>query len=305
MNYTYIVIVFIFILLLIILSIAVNYGLKVTLMYDRKDKQKMLEELWHNFKTDYRLYQHLEAEEVVIKSNDNLNLKGVYHNVYPNSKKVIIINHGYTANRYVGYQFTDVFFEEGYNVLLIDMRSHGESDGKFASYGYNEANDIGCWVKYIKNRVGNDAYIGLHGQSMGAASVMIYGGTHFSEVKFVIEDCGFTTAKEAIKSQFSQAKIPHWPLYDLIRLKAKVLYKFDLNKISPRDIISNSPIPILFIHGNNDTIVPPWMGKDLYENKMGEKDKLYLVEGAGHMESCCTDKEKYKSVIRTFLNDIE
>lgn len=304
MNYTYLIVAFVLISLFIMLHISVNYGLKVVLMYKRKDKKKMLEELWYNFKTDYRLYQHLPSEEVVIKSHDNLDLRGVYHNVHPDSKKVILINHGYTANRYVCYQFTDIFFEEGYNVLLIDMRSHGESDGEFASYGYNESNDIGCWVKWIKNKVGTDAYIGLHGQSMGAASVMIYGGTHFNEVKFIIEDCGFSNAKKAIKSQFAESKIPFYPLYHLIRLKAKILYKFDLNKISPNDSIRNSPIPILFIHGCNDKIVPSWMAQELYDNKLGKKDNLYLVHGAGHMESYSTDKEKYKSVVKAFLNDI-
>lgn len=304
MNFTHILISLLLVLFLCIIYISVNYGLKVTLMYDRKDKQTMLEELLHNFKTDYRLYQHLPCEEVTIKSNDNLNLRGVYHNVYPNSKKVVIINHGYTANRYVCYQFTDMFFEEGYNVLLIDMRSHGDSDGKFASYGYNESNDIGCWVQWVQNKVGKDAYIGLHGQSMGAASVMIYGATHSDEIKFVIEDCGFTTAKEAIKSQFSQAKIPFWPLYDLIRIKAKFLYKFDLNKISPIDAITNSATPILFIHGINDKIVPSWMASRLYDSKHGEKNRLYLVDNADHMESYSTNKESYKYAVKDFLNNL-
>lgn len=294
----------ILITLLIILFIATNYGLKVTLMYQRKDKETMIKELQTNFNTDYSLHQSLPAEEITIKSEDNLNLKGVYHNVHPESKKIVIINHGYTANRYVCYQFIDIFIEEGYNVLLIDMRSHGESEGTFASYGYFEANDIGSWVKWIKNKVGHDAYIGLHGQSMGAATVMIYGGTHADEIKFVIEDCGFNTARDAIKSQFIEAKIPFWPLYHLIRLKAKKNYQFDLNKVSPEDAIINSSVPTLFIHGTLDKIVPPWMAKQLYQKKNGKYDYLYLVENAGHMESYSKNKITYKKVVKNFLKNL-
>lgn len=295
----------IIILILVVLSLGVNIGLKETVMSKRKESRQMLEELWSRFGTDYRNYQNIPVEEVIIKSYDGLKLKGYFHRVYKDSKKVVIMNHGYTANHYIDYQFTDIFFEEGYNVLLIDMRSHGESEGKVASYGYNESKDIGSWVRWIKDKIGEDAYIGLHGQSMGAATVMLYGATHPNDIKFVIEDCGFTSAREAIKFQFRKVKIPFWPLYDLIRVKVKRKYKFDFNNISPEDAIVKSDIPVLFIHGDNDKVVPTWMGKALYNEKNGEMDRLYLVQGAGHMEAYSKDKEKYKQVVKEFLDNIK
>ncbi len=294
----------IIILILVVLSLGVNIGLKETVMSKRKESRQMLEELWSRFGTDYRNYQNIPVE-VIIKSYDGLKLKGYFHRVYKDSKKVVIMNHGYTANHYIDYQFTDIFFEEGYNVLLIDMRSHGESEGKVASYGYNESKDIGSWVRWIKDKIGEDAYIGLHGQSMGAATVMLYGATHPNDIKFVIEDCGFTSAREAIKFQFRKVKIPFWPLYDLIRVKVKRKYKFDFNNISPEDAIVNSDIPVLFIHGDNDKVVPTWMGEALYNEKNGEMDRLYLVQGAGHMEAYSKDKEKYKQVVKEFLDNIK
>lgn len=295
----------IIILILVVLSLGVNIGLKETVMSKRKESRQMLEELWSRFGTDYRNYQNIPVEEVIIKSYDGLKLKGYFHRVYKDSKKVVIMNHGYTANHYIDYQFTDIFFEEGYNVLLIDMRSHGESEGKVASYGYNESKDIGSWVRWIKDKIGEDAYIGLHGQSMGAATVMLYGATHPNDIKFVIEDCGFTSAREAIKFQFRKVKIPFWPLYDLIRVKVKRKYKFDFNNISPEDAIVNSDIPVLFIHGDNDKVVPTWMGEALYNEKNGEMDRLYLVQGAGHMEAYSKDREKYKQVVKEFLDNIK
>lgn len=295
----------IIILILVVLSLGVNIGLKETVMSKRKESRQMLEELWSRFGTDYRNYQNIPVEEVIIKSYDGLKLKGYFHRVYKDSKKVVIMNHGYTANHYIDYQFTDIFFEEGYNVLLIDMRSHGESEGKVASYGYNESKDIGSWVRWIKDKIGEDAYIGLHGQSMGAATVMLYGATHPNDIKFVIEDCGFTSAREAIKFQFRKVKIPFWPLYDLIRVKVKRKYKFDFNNISPEDAIVKSDIPVLFIHGDNDKVVPTWMGEALYNEKNGEMDRLYLVQGAGHMEAYSKDKEKYKQVVKEFLDNIK
>ncbi|MGL4335689.1 MAG: alpha/beta hydrolase [Turicibacter sp.] len=291
--------------LTLITKFAVDFGVKTILMSDRKDATSMLEELWDNFETDYRNYQDIPVEKVTIKSEDGLNLTGYYHEVFPDSDKVVIINHGYTANHFVTYQYTDVFFEEGYNVLLVDMRSHGESEGDFASYSYYEEKDMGQWVDFVKDRVGEDAYIGLHGQSMGAATVLAYGGHHEDEVKFVIEDCGYTTAREAIKFQFGQANIPFWPLYDLVQAKVNRTYEFDLNEISPSDVIVNSDVPTLFIHGTADSIVPSYMAEEMYRLKNDPKDRLYLVEGADHMESSVKNKELYKEAIREFLSQVD
>lgn len=265
----------------------------------------MIEELLSNFETDYRDYQDIPVEKVTIKSVDGLNLTGFYHEVFPDSDKVVIINHGYTANHFVTYQYTDVFFEEGYNVLLVDMRSHGESEGDFASYSYFEKQDMALWVEFVKDRVGDGAYIGLHGQSMGGATVLAYGGHHGDKIKFVIEDCGYTTARDAIKFQFGQANIPFWPLYHLVRGRVNRAYAFDLDEVSPRDAIVNSDVPTLFIHGTADGIVPSYMAKEMYRLKNGPKDRLYMVEGADHMESSVKNKELYKETIREFLSQVD
>ncbi|WP_170272287.1 alpha/beta hydrolase [Clostridium tarantellae] len=291
--------------ILIAINLVINFGIKMVLMAKRKDSKTMIKELWNRFQTDFTQYEKLPYEEITINSYDGLKLKGYFYNLYPNSNKVVVMNHGYTANHFVEYQFIDGFIEEKFNLLLIDMRSHGESEGKYASYGYNESKDLYLWVKWLKKNKGEDLYIGLHGQSMGAATVMLYGGSHPKDIAFIIEDCGFTTAKEAVEFQFKQAKVPVWPFYDLVRLKIKFKYGFDLNTISPEEIIINSEVPTLFIHGTSDRTVPAWMTKRMYDKKNGQKDRLYLVEGAKHMEACCYDKEEYKEILKAFINSVE
>lgn len=299
-----IIIVVLILILVVVAVLATNFGVKMTLMAKRKDSRKMLEELWYNFGTDYREYKDLPVEEVFIKSHDGLRLKGFYHEVNKNSSKVIIINHGYTANHYVTYQFIDMFFEVGYNVLLIDMRSHGESEGNYATYGYQESKDIEQWINWVKDKFGSNAYMGIYGFSMGAAAVMLCSKSQEKEVKFIIEDCGFTTAREAIRFQFSKGKVPFWPLYHFVRFKALKKYNVDFDKISPIDAISKSKIPTLFIHGENDEIIPTWMAKKLYETKKGDKDKLYIAPNAGHMTSYYKNREEYKKVINDFLDSL-
>ena len=62
---------------------------------------------------------------------------------------------------------------------------------------------------------------------------------------------------------------------------------------------------MLFIHGDNDKVVPTWMGEALYNEKNVEMDRLYLVQGAGHMEAYSKDREKYKQVVKEFLDNIK
>lgn len=283
---------------------AVDYGVNNTLFAKRKTKERVLTEYKDRYNIDFSIYESLEEIEVTLESFDGLTLKGYYYEKYKDSKKVVIINHGYTSNHFASFQFTDVFFEEGYNVLLVDMRSHGESEGDYVSYGLNEAYDMEKWIDWVYERVGKDAYIGVHGQSMGAATAMICGGRNEERIKFVIEDCGFTRAKDVIKVQFKKKKILFRPLYDLMRYRIIRRYNYDLNKVNPIDVIAKSKVPTMFIHGSSDKKVPVSMAYELFNEKKGEKDSLYIVEGAGHVMANCTDREMYKEKIKEFLNKL-
>ena len=265
----------------------------------------MLQELKERFQTEYIDFCDLPSEEITLDTGDNMHLKGVFHNSYPNSKKVIILHHGYTANRYVEYQYVPIFLQEGYNILVIDMRSHGESDGVYASYGYHESNDLDLWVEWIKRRKGVDASIGLFGQSMGAATVMLYGARHPDKIRFIIEDCGYTDAREIIKYQLKQAKIPKVPFYTIIRRMAKRRFCLDIDSIIKEDELALCNVPTLFIHGKEDKLVPFVMSESLYNKKQGELDQLYLVEGADHMMSCVTNKTVYQEKIHDFLKSLQ
>ena len=122
--------------------------------------------------------------------------------------------------------------------------------------------------------------IGLFGQSMGAATILLYAGMHPEQIAFVIEDCGYSSAKSAIYFQYKEANVPTFPLYQLVRLYAKLRHHFDLNRISPLNAIKDSKVPTLFIHGTNDHVVSTDEALRLYNTKNDSTDRLYLVEGA-------------------------
>ncbi|MGL5575159.1 MAG: alpha/beta hydrolase [Sarcina sp.] len=280
----------------------VRYAEKEVIRSKRQTKDEMIARLLNQFKCDYKEYENLKVEKIEILSEDDLKLKGYFYKNNIETNKLVIIHHGYTANHYISIQYMKMFLDEGFNVLLIDMRSHGESEGDFASYGYNEVKDLDIWVEAMKEKLGNDIIIGLQGQSMGAATVMLYGGLFEDKVRFVIEDCGYSDAKEEIKYKFKQAKAPANILYPLVNNRIKRKYKFDLTGISPMKAICNSKVPTLFIHGTADTTVPVYMCEEMYNAKKEGYKKLYLVDGAIHMDAYVTDKERYEKEVKDFIN---
>lgn len=299
------------ILVSIIILISMNFIVKIkkdafrrVIMDERKDKHKMIEVLNERFFCDYKNYQSLEYENMEIMSADGFKLRGYYYNKYPDSNKVIIIHHGYTANHYVCVQFLDIFFDQGFNVLLVDMRSHGESEGQYITYGYKEQADLDLWVDLIRNKVGKDGIIGLHGQSMGGATVLMYGGNYSGKIDFIIADCAYSNGKEILRYQFKQAKVPFFPVYNIVNRECKDKCGFDMNKISPIDCIKDKDIPVLFVHGTGDDVVPVTMSEEMFKVKKGNKNKLLIIPDAIHVGAYSKDKNTYTKIVKEFINQV-
>lgn len=282
-------------------SMIVRYAEKEILRAKRQTKEGTILRLSKQFKIDYNEYKDLAVEMLEILSDDGLKLKGYYYKNTEDTDKLMIIHHGYTANHYIGIQYMKMFFEQGFNILLIDMRGHGESEGKYSSYGYNEVRDLNMWVEAMKKKLGEDLIIGLHGQSMGAATVLLYSGLFEEKIKFVIEDCGYSNAEEVVKFKFNQRNVSTKIFYPLVSSRIKKKYKFDLKDISPIEAVSKSKVPTLFIHGTADTTVPYDMCQQMYDAKVEGIKKIYLVDDAIHMDAYVTNKESYEKEVKDFI----
>lgn len=248
-------------------------------------------------------FEKLPKEEIEIKSSEGLRLKGTFIEKNKDSREVVIIVHGYTANYIWSLQFIDMFFKEGFNVLLIDQRSHGRSEGKYATYGYYEKYDLNLWITWVRQRIGEDAVIGLHGQSMGGGTVLQYAAIN-KYVKFIIADCPYSDMRQLMKHHFN--KLNHtssFPFIYTTDIRLRRLAKFSMKDVSPINSIKDKEIPVLFIHGSKDNFVPTHMSQDMYEAKKGYK-KILIVEEAVHANAYGTNKELYEKEVHNFLEEV-
>ena len=132
-------------------------------------------------------------EEVGILSHDGLKLHGTY---FPGpGNKVVICFHGYTSYGMGEYpSLARCFMSRGFGALIIDQRSHGESEGKYIGFGCMDRLDALEWIRWTVDKVGQDAQIILHGGSMGGATVCMVSGLDLPpQVKGIISDSAFTS----------------------------------------------------------------------------------------------------------------
>lgn len=242
------------------------------------------------------------AREIDILSKDNLKLHGyLVLNPMKKSNTWVILAHGYMGRSYEMAKYAKKFIEMGYNTLLVDLRAHGKSEGKYIGMGWKDRLDILKWIERIC--VDNpDSKIILYGASMGAATMMMTTGEKLpSNVKMCIEDCGYSSVQIQFEMMLKTIK-PCIAKYLMTAssfvAKLKVGYNFE--EASSIKQIRKANIPILFIHGDKDKFVPFEMLDELYEVANFPKEKL-VIKNAGHVESSKINSELYWRTINDFI----
>ena len=238
-------------------------------------------------------------EDVYITSFDKLKLHARLYD--QKSDTVAILCHGYRGTAYRDFSggATEVL-HLGYNVILIDERAHGKSEGHSITFGIRETKDVLKWVDYARERFGKDRKIVLIGISMGGATVLMCADKIEGDVK-IIADCPFSAPNIMLKETIRGIKLPVKVFYPILNLSSIIFAHTNMNNGSAYESVSNTNHPILIIHGDSDQVVPHHISEDLYK-KHPDKIQYELFEGANHGMSYLVDKPRYQKVIKDFLN---
>lgn len=244
-----------------------------------------------------------EVEEIRITSHDGLQLEATYIPQAVPSNKVAILVHGYAGSRLDMLSYGRIYADKcGMNLLMPDNRGHGKSEGDYIGFGWHDRLDIIEWITYIMNRVGPDAEIILHGVSMGGATVLMVSGEELPpQVKGIVSDCAYTSAKEQLAYQLKvMYKLPSFPLLYTTDLLARKRAGYSFQDASAIKQVQKAKVPILFIHGDADTFVPTEMVHKLFEACESKKE-LYIVPTAEHAQSILVDRVGYTNKVCSFL----
>ena len=250
-----------------------------------------------------------DFRSLTIPSSDGLNLWAAMILGSREEHRWAICLHGYRETHESMGAIGKHYAEAGWNVLLPDHRGHGNSQGNYVGWGYDERLDLIAWINYIIRR-DPEAEIVIHGVSMGAATVlMATGGPLQDQVKAAISDCSYTTVEQAMKHNLdSRMKkklnipltLPFPALFSALRSTTLRRAGYDLRDAAPVEAVAHSKIPTLFIHGVCDEVVPPSMMGRLYQAARCPKRFLW-VQDAGHAEAVGANPELYWSTVDEFL----
>ena len=244
-------------------------------------------------------------EDVWIRSKDGLKLHGTY---FPGNggTKAVICFHGYTSKGLNDYGSLSYYYlNHGFRMLLIDERAHGDSEGTYIGFGTMDRLDGLEWVRWMIEKTGDDAQILLHGNSMGGATVCMMGGMDLPrQVKGIVSDCAFTSARDVFTHVLHS--MYHLPAFPMIQIADRVNRKkagYGLDDCNAAREVRKAKVPFLFIHGDEDIFVPCWMCEEIYKNCASPKTKL-IVKGAGHGESYYKDTKAYEEALDVFIGGI-
>ena len=244
-------------------------------------------------------------EEVSVTSFDGLTLRGTYLPI-ENARGTILCFHGYRA---VGLQdfapMPQYYHSLGLNVLVVDQRACGKSDGKYTTFGILERRDVLSWAQYMDSRLGGTPLI-LDGLSMGAASVMLAADLPLpASVRGIIADCGFTSPWEIIAHCGKQwFRMPAFPMVHILSCIAKLRFGGGYRSCSTLTSLSNSTIPLLLLHGADDDFVPTHMSEQNFNASAAALKRKLIVPGAGHGMSYLVDQKRCQEELSGFVDDV-
>ncbi|MFB9768836.1 alpha/beta hydrolase [Lactiplantibacillus modestisalitolerans] len=263
------------------------------------DKQKYADAYWSY--VDWLHRQPVENWELNPDDDQN-HLVATYVPAKGASQKTVIISHGYKGDGETMANYAYMFHQMGYNVLLPDDRGHGQSAGKYISFGWQDRRDYLEWISRVLQTNGPRTQIVLFGVSMGGATVEMMSGEALPpQVQAIIADCGYTSIEEELayllKRQFHLPKYPFVPIVSFINRHRMGYFLSDVSSVEQ---LRKNTRPILFIHGEKDVYVPSWMLKKNYQAANGPK-QMWQVPNATHAESFWIDPATYQKHVEAFL----
>ena len=270
-------------------------------------KDEMID--FYSKKEDKRLetlnkYKH---EKLFVKSPKNgydIEVMNIKSNKETND--VIVIVHGIESNYYEVLNSAFNYLENGYNVVVYNQRHTAETGGENYTFGLYERFDLDEVVNYAAS-IYKDGILGVHGFSMGAATSTMH--TELNEEKknvdFYILDAPYHTMESAINLGITGKDVPLIPVKFAewagnLYIKTKAGFSYD--DIEPYKAVENITVPVMLIHGEEDTTTSPGSSKIIYDNIPHDKKELWLIPGLKHCKADDLMPEEYFNRIYNFID---
>lgn len=220
-----------------------------------------------------------------------------------NAAGTVVLSHGYTDGA-IGMMMLAREYRDSlnFNIMVPDHEYHGLSEGPATNMGWKDRLNLELWIDMADAMWPGKAII-LHGISMGAATVMMCSGDELPQsVRGVVEDCGYTSVWDEFSCQLKeQFGLPPFPVLHFSSLVCRLRFGWGFMEASAIRQVEKSTLPMLFLHGDEDTFVPFPMVYQLYEAKKQGEKSLYVSEGTAHAKAYQANPREYMDHVKAFV----
>ena len=201
------------------------------------------------------------------------------------------------------YYFSDPYKKAGFNVLAIDNRSHGLSEGKYNNIGLKEYRDIIAWARFLHDDVGVKKVI-VHGLCIGSATAL-YAAIDDNCPDYLcglVADGMYINFNESLNNHLIERNKPIFPFSQEVMMLVQIHAGKNPKKFSPINLMPKLTKPILFIYSLEDTYSVPKYGQLLYDTCQAPKRIVWFDHGV-HSHVRINAPEKYDLTIKEFVED--
>jgi dipeptidyl aminopeptidase/acylaminoacyl peptidase len=246
---------------------------------------------------------NIPFEDVTIPSFDGTRLYGWWMSSGVSMPTVVIL-HGVKKNRTDVLRAALLLRRAGFNVLLFDGRGHGDSEGRYVTYGFYERRDVESAIDWLVKEKGiNRNRVGLAGESMGAA-IAIQVAAHNPWICAVWADSPFASLRRITEEYVRRAtRLPGAVLTPMMWTAIRVANyrgKFDVYSVDPLSLAARIKCPVYLVHGTADQLITTDHSKSIHSSLGGQKE-IWFVEGARHARSIRHVKQEYNKRLTSFF----
>jgi len=244
----------------------------------------------------------IKKEKLTLEADDGRILVAQKIVVNKKSNNWVVILHGQNGSVEDIYDIGQAYALEGYNIMMPDLRAHGESEGSYYGMGWLDRLDVINWIDVILDDHPS-ANVIIHGVDLGADTALMLSGEPLKDsIKVIIAEGAYTNAWEVVKKEY-QARHVDWPVFPILHMinpVMKVWAGYDLKDADAVKQVAKTKVPILLIHGKNDSYVTEDMTKELDEAIASDHEVLTIATGT-HEDCRFAEPDTYYNKVFEFV----
>ena len=239
-----------------------------------------------------------ECRRVAVRCRDGVTL-GAWYVDRGALTPLVILFHGYGAEKTAMLTEARTFLELGASVLLVDFRGSGESSEAYTTIGMREADDVSAVVRHARDALPHASVI-LYGQSMGAVAILRAVRQDGIQPDAVILEAVFDTMLRTVRHRFEAMGVPSFPSAELLVFWGGTQAGFNGFAHNPVDYAESLMCPALFMHGTDDPRARLAEGRRVFDAAPGPKE-FKEFPATGHESYAARFPAEWKATVARFM----